>query len=233
MISMEIMDARGFNAVVQLFIHASYIFAALAFLVREILWLRALAMLSNAAIAIAIYFSPLGVMWDVFAWNVLFIVINGVHSLILLKERASRRLTPDERKVKDTTFFAIEPVLARKLIRAGNWRDLPSGNILVKEGRSLGRVLAVAEGEASVTVADREIARIRPGHFVGEIGFITDRPASATVTADGPLRCLEWDRTRLDQLLARHSDLRAAMYSAMGTDLASKIAGQKAGAPAG
>ncbi|MEM7173621.1 MAG: cyclic nucleotide-binding domain-containing protein [Pseudomonadota bacterium] len=227
MISMEMMDARGFNAYVQLFIHGSYVFAALAFLVREILWLRILAICANASIATAIYFNPLGTMWDIFAWNMLFIAINGIHSAILIVERSKRRLTSDEQKLKDSTFLAIDPVLARKLMRAGKWRDLPTGNTLASEGRSLSRVLAIAEGEACVEVEDKEIARIRQGHFVGEMGFITRSQATATVRADGPMRCLEWDVPDLEKLLARNSDMRAAMYSAMGTDLASKIAGRK------
>ena len=67
-----------------------------------------------------------------------------------------------------------------RLLRRGAWRDYPDGAVLVREGQSLTRLRAICSGEAVVSAAGRgEIARIRQGHFVGEIAFLTGSAATA------------------------------------------------------
>src|SRR5262249_43495067 len=54
----------------------------------------------------------------------------------------------------------------------------------------------VAEGEAVVTIAGKELTPLGPGDHFGELALITERERSATVTAQTPMRCLEirfWD----------------------------------------
>jgi CRP-like cAMP-binding protein len=54
----------------------------------------------------------------------------------------------------------------------------------------------ITEGQASVSVDGTEIARLGPGDHFGELALISERVRSATVIADGPLRCLVmafWD----------------------------------------
>jgi CRP/FNR family cyclic AMP-dependent transcriptional regulator len=48
----------------------------------------------------------------------------------------------------------------------------------------------IAEGEASVTVDGTEIGRLGPGDHFGELALIAGQVRQATVTADGPVRCL-------------------------------------------
>ena len=47
----------------------------------------------------------------------------------------------------------------------------------------------VADGEASVSVDGREVARIGPGDHFGELALITEDARTATVTAVTRLRC--------------------------------------------
>ena len=47
----------------------------------------------------------------------------------------------------------------------------------------------VAEGEASVTVDGREVARIGPGDHFGELALINEDARTASVTAVTRLRC--------------------------------------------
>lgn len=49
----------------------------------------------------------------------------------------------------------------------------------------------VTDGEASVAVDGREVARLRPGDHFGELGLISERPRTATVTAETTLQCVE------------------------------------------
>ncbi len=223
----ETMGMQAFAIDLQFLVHASYIFAAAAFLVREILWLRCLAVLASLCIAATAFLAPDGPLWGTIAWDIAFIAINTGHILYLIYERTRLRLSDDEGSLKATTFAALGVLLTLRLLRRGTWRDYPAGAVLATQGEPLSRLRAVSSGEAAVKAEGRgEIARIRQGHFIGEIAFLTGASATATVIAATPLRCIEWDGGALAGLLERNSELRAGLYAAMGADLAAKIAGQ-------
>jgi CRP-like cAMP-binding protein len=80
----------------------------------------------------------------------------------------------------------------RKLAQLFRERTVVPGTSVVTEGlRSGVSFFVVAEGEAVVTIAGKEVARLGPGDHFGELSLITGRERSATVTAVTPMRCLE------------------------------------------
>ncbi|MGH3001331.1 MAG: cyclic nucleotide-binding domain-containing protein [Gaiellaceae bacterium] len=59
--------------------------------------------------------------------------------------------------------------------------------------------IIVVEGEASVLVDEREVARLGPGDHFGELALIARERGPASVRSETPLRCLEvtfWDFRR-------------------------------------
>ena len=91
----------------------------------------------------------------------------------------------------------------KRLARDFREREVGSGTSLVRQGEMSGvDFFVIAEGEASVSVDGKEIARLGPGDHFGELGLIGGQVRQATVTADGPLRCLvmaSWDFRRFVQ----------------------------------
>lgn len=66
-----------------------------------------------------------------------------------------------------------------------------AGETVVGEGDDSGMgFYLILDGEAVVTRAGREIARLRPGDFFGEISLLQRCPRVATVTAATPLQLL-------------------------------------------
>jgi PPM family protein phosphatase len=78
-----------------------------------------------------------------------------------------------------------------------------AGTTIVREGKMSGvGFFILDEGEASVSVGGEEVARLRPGDHFGELGLISERARTATVTAVTPVTCLvmdSWDFRKLVQ----------------------------------
>lgn len=213
-------------------VHGAFLLTALAFLVRDVLWLRLLAILANALLITAVWLDTMGMLGETEYWYLALIAINVVHAAVLVYERRLMRLTPAQRALYDSTFAALDRAAVSKLLRAGEWRDYADGDLLAREGERPERLILLSRGEASVRLGAQEIARLGPGRFVCEISFITHKPANASVHAAGPLRCLTWERQALERRLARDRDLCAVMNAAIGGNLAAKLSTQNAGAAA-
>src|SRR5579862_6162124 len=80
----------------------------------------------------------------------------------------------------------------RKLAANFRERTFKPGTDVVREGSMSGMgFFVVTDGEASVSVAGVEVARLAAGDYFGELALISKGERSATVTARSELRCLE------------------------------------------
>ena len=67
-------------------------------------------------------------------------------------------------------------------------RRFPAGHVLAEEGHAGVGFFVIEDGEARVTVGEREVARLGAGDYFGEIALIAETPRSATVTAETDVR---------------------------------------------
>jgi voltage-gated potassium channel len=107
--------------------------------------------------------------------------------------------------VTDTVdLLAGVPLLAslerkdlQRLAKDFTEKTFPAGSTVVKEGDTHGMgFFVVAEGEGTVTVGGKEVAKVGPGSYFGEVALISDRTRTATVTATTDLKTLVmtyWD----------------------------------------
>jgi CRP-like cAMP-binding protein len=88
-------------------------------------------------------------------------------------------------------FSGLSQRQLRGLARQFREREVRPGTALVRQGQMSGvDFFVIAEGDASVSVDGRDVARLGPGDHFGELALIGERTRLATVTADGPVRCL-------------------------------------------
>ena len=69
-------------------------------------------------------------------------------------------------------------------------RRFNAGDVLAQEGHSGVGFFVIEEGEARVDVGGREVRRIGPGDYFGEIALIAESPRTATITAETSLLAL-------------------------------------------
>jgi CRP-like cAMP-binding protein len=85
------------------------------------------------------------------------------------------------------------------------------GDVLIRAGSTAREFMVVIAGELSVLLGDNEIATIRDGGFVGEMGLLTGAPRNATVTAKAPTRVLHIDARSFDTVLKEAPEIAVKM----------------------
>ena len=75
-------------------------------------------------------------------------------------------------------------------------RTFPAGAAVTEEGTGGVGFFVIEDGTATVSVGNREVAKLGPGDSFGEVALIADVDRTATITADTDLRCYgmtAWD----------------------------------------
>lgn len=213
------MDASRF---LHLLGNAAPLIAFCAYLVKDIIWLRALTIIS-AATWLLYLFSGAHIVWLAAFWNAAFIAVNLGRITMEMRERFSVKLSPEERDVYASTFANLSPVQFMKLLSVGKWVDLVEGAAVTEQGKPVENVTLVYRGTAAVHVNANLVRHVTPPEFIGEVSFLTSDRASASVTASGPMRCLVWPHKELQKFLAKHLTVRFAFRAIMSEDLARKL----------
>jgi CRP-like cAMP-binding protein len=68
--------------------------------------------------------------------------------------------------------------------------DVADGKVLTREGARGGEFFIVLEGSILIERDGKELNRLGPGDFLGEIALIDQGPRTATATAAGPARLM-------------------------------------------
>jgi CRP-like cAMP-binding protein len=97
-------------------------------------------------------------------------------------------------------FSGLSQRELKRLARDFREREIKSGTRVMREGETSGiSFFVIVEGTATVSLDGAQVRRLGPGDHFGELALISKCVRSATVTADGPMRCLGirfWDFRR-------------------------------------
>ena len=107
-------------------VHLAYSLSLLSFLVRDILWLRVMAIASHLCFFTVVYNRPPDPDWSVLTWFLIFLIINSAHAARLIYERRLDRLTAEEETLRRVSFPALNRVSVKRLLRLGRWETIPS-----------------------------------------------------------------------------------------------------------
>lgn len=206
----------------ELLSHISYAIGALSFALRDVFYLRCVAMVSSAVMVTAhlvggMYAAPAVV------WHSLFVLIHGTRVMMMVYGERAARFTAEERELHETLFRSFTKLEFMKLLRAGRWGTAEPGSVLTREGEKVERVLLISHGLAAVHVGGRQVAELRDGQLVGEMSFVTGEPATATVLVREPTRYLAWSQPELRGLLNRNPSMRFAMDQALSREITRKL----------
>lgn len=207
----------------QIFVHLTYSLIAVSFLLRDILWLRITSIVASSCSITFSYILPGGPVWEVIGWNCVFILINGTRIVLLIRERMQVNFSDEEREIYDKFFSNFPAVDFMKLMRVAKWDDIDADTTLIEQGETVHALLLIYRGEASIRVDGKEVVRQGDGAFIGEMSFMTNQPASATVVTVGPTRMVSWPKLDLMHMLDRNPNIRMNLQGILGTDMARKL----------
>jgi hypothetical protein len=205
----------------QLLVHLSYLLLVGASLVRAILPLRILAIFSGlSAVIYDVSIEEFGMV----AWESAFTLINAIQVGILIYEKQRARLTPEEEILRQRMFSQLSVVDFHRLMRMGTWVTTSEGEVLTRQGHPVARIVVITDGATAVDIDGRTVAYCREGDFIGEMAFVSGKPASATVTTISPTRYLMWRFSDLKALIEKYPDIRTALQSVFNRNLIDKLA---------
>ncbi len=214
----------------ELLIHAANVLYLLAFLVRDILWLRALTVAASCFLLPYFYLQPIPLMTPIY-WNLAFTSLNIYWIVRLLLERRPIQLNEAEHRLCELVFRTMTPREMMKILRLGTWRTAEVDECLVNRGHALDELMVIYSGKACVEVDGKYVTELQPGQFIGAISYVTDETAPANVVAIEPTCYFVWSKSRLKSFLSKNTDLHAALQTTLAIDFTKWLHGSWARHP--
>jgi CRP-like cAMP-binding protein len=93
--------------------------------------------------------------------------------------------------------------------------DFPAGKELIREGELGRQFFVLLDGEAEVRRGGHTVNTLLKGDFFGEISLLSDRRATATVTASTPIRAVVATRSSFKRLMRDDPDVQWKVVQAL------------------
>ena len=204
------------------FIHAANVLLLFAYSVRDILWLRILAVASSLA-AIPYFLLQPTPLWAALGWSVLFTGINLFQAWRLLVERRPVKLTAEEEEVRRLVFRDLPPKKVLQVIGVGTWASASPGEKLLERGKPLESISLIVHGKVQVAREGRALGDLGPGEIVGSALLLAGTPAEVDAVTAEATRTIRWNAATLDRYLDANPDTRNLFQRHLARDLAGKV----------
>ncbi len=203
------------------FIHLGALLYFVCFLFRNQILLRSFAIAADAAYIIYYLSVADRPLWDAAFWSILILLTNAVMLVIIVRDQRSTNFNDNELKLY--RCLNLSPADFRQIVRLGQWTKVENETTLTTAGQSLQHLHYILEGEIEMEKDGRRIDSKAP-LFIGEIAFLRQSPASATVRLKPGVLYISWSYADLTRAQLKHDNLRPAISAMLNSDLADKLA---------
>ncbi len=213
--------ARGLTDPVILFGHFTYFLLILSMLMRRMVALRILAVASGIAkIVYRAFFvlDPVSVLWET-----IFVIVNIGQLAIIWYYEYHHRFDNEQQHFADNIPGTVDRSAVKRLLDLADLERYEPGVALTMQGQAVQRLTYIADGIVKIEHADRVVAICGPGDYVGELSFLSGKPATATATVVKPTRALVFDQAKLTAAIGNDAQLRRTLESALNKNLAGKL----------
>ncbi|GHA45999.1 hypothetical protein GCM10008927_08940 [Amylibacter ulvae] len=202
-------------------VHFALLFFSLGFLARDQLILRGLVLIGSA-FYILYYFNindtPL---WDAIFASGTMALINFAMICTLILERTTFAMNSDQSVIYQC-FPTLTPGQFRKVMRDSETTTASGQTVLCETGHLNERLYLLVAGKAVMYKGGVEY-NVPLNSFIGEVGFLNQSAASASVTAQTGAVFVYWQVSDLRKMMRRSAPLNNALIALFSTDLARKV----------
>lgn len=192
-------------------------------MVKDIFLLRFLSI--TASFCSIIYSTNVAAtpLWVPICWNLFFISLNFYHITKIIYGNRKIKLNNIELELYQMSFSQLNLIEFSKLIRMGEWREADADTILINEEQVMDNLFMIYNGRVEILVKNKKIAELKDGQFIGEMSFLTNQPASATVKTVLPTKYIIWKQKDLKELVSRNPAIVFSLQAAMGAQMSLAI----------
>lgn len=199
----------------------AFLFYSLGFLARDELWLRCLLLTGTSFYLLYYYNIDEAPLWDAIFTSGILGLINLSMIIILIFERTTFAM--DEQTAKTyQSFDTLSPGQFRNVMKFATTSVATKDTKLSIQGQDIEQLYLITDGEARVAKETGNSVLPAP-FFIGEIGFLLDGKASASVSALTGSSYACWQTADLRKLMDSSPAIRNAMIALFSRDLAEKL----------
>ena len=203
--------------------HLAFGLIAFSFLVKDILYLRILSILASLFSVLYNFYIPIEPMWLAINWNIIFILVNIYHIAVIIYEKRPVKMSSKEKELYETMFRGLSPVEFLKITKIAQWKQFKSPLPIIQQGKPVNDLILIYNGMVDILVNDNKVAELKDGQFVGEMSFLTEKPATATCKVAHTTECLVWPQKDFKDLLKRNPSLYFTIQSLLSEQVSNNL----------
>ena len=203
--------------------HLAFGLIAFSFLVKDILYLRLVSVVASLFSVLYNFYIPVEPMWIAIGWNIIFILLNLYHVAVIIYEKRPVDMTDKEKELYDTMFRNLTPVEFLKITKVAEWVKYDTPLPIIAQGKPVKDLILIYNGTVDVLVNDNKVAELKDGQFVGEMSFLTEKPATATCRVEHNAECLVWPQKDFKDLLKRNPSLYFTIQSLLSEQVSNNL----------
>ena len=203
--------------------HLAFGLIAFSFLVKDILYLRILSILASLFSVLYNFYIPLEPMWLAINWNIVFVLVNIYHIAVIIYEKRPVKMSPKEKELYETMFRGLSPVEFLKITKIAQWKKYKTPLPIITQGKPVKDLILIYNGLVDILVNDNKVAELKDGQFVGEMSFLTEKPATATCKVAHTTECLVWPQKDFKDLLKRNPSLYFTIQSLLSEQVSNNL----------
>ena len=162
-------------------------------------------------------------MWLPIGWNFVFVVVNLYHIAVIIYEKRPVHMSPKHKELYETMFKDMTPVEFLKVTKIADWIHFKPGEVITQQGRPVPDLNLIYNGTVDVAVDKEKVAELKDGQFVGEMSFLTEKPATATCVVKHDSELLVWKQEQFKELLKRNPSLYFTIQSLLSAQVSSNL----------
>jgi len=203
--------------------HMAFGLIAFSFLVKDILYLRIVSVVASLFSIFYNFYIPTEPMWLAINWNIVFVLVNLYHIAVIIYEKRPVKMEPKDKELYETLFKDLTPVEYLKITKIAKWETFKSGYKLIKEGADVNRLMLIYNGTVDIAVKGKWVAELKDGQFIGEMSFLTEKPATAECIVKHDTECIVWRQPEFKALLKRNPSLYFTIQSLLSAQVSDAL----------